>query len=157
MLKAVSWFATVTAISAGSLGWAIAQPGFAQTYNGSQPANAIEDLQNPGGSTDPFNNRSGNPSKGVMDLIHNAILGPTRSLDEYGAEQQGNLNSEASDYLKRRQAELKRQAQGDSATGATQRIRIVPASETPSTQEAPKPSTEVSTPTSQGAATPATN
>lgn len=157
MLQSISRFTIGTAIGAGFVGLAIAQPGFAQTYNANPTSvNAIEDLQNSQSSSDPFNSRSSNPTKGVLDLIHNAVLGPSRSLDEFGAEQQGNLNSEASDYLKRRQAELQRQAQGNGTVGVTPPIRFVPAEGAAPASEPSKSSSDLlMTPTSSSETAPA--
>lgn len=46
---------------------------------------------------------------GVMDLIHNAMLGPSRSMQDYSAEQQENLNDAAAQFRAQQRQRLNSQ------------------------------------------------
>lgn len=70
----------------------------------SQPASAqlstvqpLQDFQNPD-NPDPFSSRGNGQASGVMDLINRTLLGPTRSLEEFSADQQESLDSAAEQF-----------------------------------------------------------
>lgn len=63
----------------------------AQTAGAVQP---LEDFQNKDGGTDLFSDRS-NGASSLFNLMHRAAFGGMRSADDYGAEQQQNLNDAA--------------------------------------------------------------
>ncbi len=79
------------------------QPVFAQF--GSSTPQPLEDLQNPNRG-DIFSNRGGNQTGSMLDIIHRAIQGQGRSLEEYTEEQRENLDSAAEEFLKLRQQRL---------------------------------------------------
>ncbi|HEY9749564.1 MAG TPA: hypothetical protein V6C63_12845 [Allocoleopsis sp.] len=68
------------------------QATLAQTAGAVQP---LEDFQTKDGGTDLFSNRSGNGASSLFNLMHRATFGGMRSADDYGAEQQQNLNDAA--------------------------------------------------------------
>ena len=91
------------------------------------PSQPLQDLQNPDKSGDPFSSRSSNPLGNVMDLIHRSVLGPSRNLDEYTADQQESLDAAAAEF-RAKQAERLHQAQPTSAVDAPVTASPVPTS-----------------------------
>lgn len=69
---------------------------------------SIQDLQNPERS-DPFSNRGGSQNNGFLDLIHRAVLGPSRSLDEFNSEQRESLDSAAAEFRAKQKERLQTQ------------------------------------------------
>lgn len=55
--------------------------------------NPLDDFK-PQDNRDPFSN-TGNSQGGMLDIIHRANLGNSRSINDYSQEQQENLNSAA--------------------------------------------------------------
>lgn len=58
-------------------------------------------------STDPFSSRGSGQADSMFNLIHRAIQGPSKSVDEFNSEQQESLDSAAAQF-RARQAELLR-------------------------------------------------
>ncbi|QZZ18925.1 hypothetical protein J5X98_15895 [Leptothermofonsia sichuanensis E412] len=56
--------------------------------------------------TDIFSNRGGNQSSGMMDIIHRAIQGQGRSLEEFNEDKRENIDSAAQEFLRLRQQRL---------------------------------------------------
>jgi hypothetical protein len=56
--------------------------------------------------------------KGLMDLIHRSVLGPSRSLDEFSSEQQESLDAATADF-RAKQMERLRQQQSPAIAPAT--------------------------------------
>jgi hypothetical protein len=96
--------ALVALAGVGAVAALSCQSAIAQT---SEKVNPLEDFQNPDAAADPFSNRGGTQSS-VYDLIHRAVLGNTRSQEEFNAEQQESLNDAASEF-RRQQLELLKQ------------------------------------------------
>lgn len=63
---------------------------------------------------------------GIFDLVHRAMMGGNRSLDDFSNEQQGNLNDAAAQFRALQQQRLKNQQQTPAATPEA------PAASTPS-------------------------
>jgi hypothetical protein len=68
---------------------------------------AVPDFQSPDRSN-PFSGRGDGQASSVLDLIHNAVLAPSKNADEFNTQQQENLN-DATARFRARQAELLRQ------------------------------------------------
>jgi len=85
----------------------------AQTSAGSVFNDSSINPERSGGFFD--NGGTGSPTRGVTDMIHNAILGPKISIEDYSSQQNDNLNAETNEFLKRRQEQLKRQSGGSSS------------------------------------------
>jgi hypothetical protein len=68
-----------------------------------QPLADFQDKDNP----DPFSSRGGGQADSMFNLIHRAIQGPTKSVDEFNSEQRESLDSAAEEF-RARQAELLR-------------------------------------------------
>ncbi|MBD1860476.1 MULTISPECIES: hypothetical protein [Trichocoleus] len=100
----------------------------AQTAGAVQP---LEDFQNKDGGTDLFSDRSGNGASSLFDLMHRAAFGGMRSADDYGTEQQQNLNDAAAQFRAIQLQRLKQQkgpASRPSAPATT--LEIAPATGT---------------------------
>lgn len=67
--------------------------------------NPLEDLQTQD-NRDPFSSRGNGQMGGVMDLIHNAMLGPSKSMADFSAEQQENLDDAAAQFRSQQQQRL---------------------------------------------------
>ena len=76
----------------------------------------LEDFQNKDGGTDLFSDRSGNGASSLFNLMHRAAFSGMRSADDYGAEQQQNLNDAAAQF---RALQLKRLKQQPSAPASS--------------------------------------
>ncbi len=112
-LKVLSYCLGNAALVAVCLGVVTPRGTVAQTVN-----DAFSNPLDPERSNSLFNSgASGSPTRGVMDLIHNSVLAPSRSIEEFGAIQRDNLDSEAADFMKRRQEQLRQQPQGSGAAG----------------------------------------
>jgi len=123
----------------------------AQTSAGSVFNDSSVNPERSGGFFD--NGGTGSPTRGVTDMIHNAILGPKISIEDYSIQQNDNLNAETNEFLKRRQEQLKRQSGGSSlrpvmitpenseasgSSSAADALKLTPApTETPASTEAP--------------------
>lgn len=70
-------------------------------------ADPLKDIQNSEAGNDPFSNRGGNATSGMMDLIHRAMQGQSKSSEEYSAEQRENLDSAASEFRRLQQERLR--------------------------------------------------
>lgn len=92
------------------------QASLAQVSTSAQP---LQDFQNQDQPADPFSNRGNNQINGVMDMIHRAVLGPSRSPEEFNAEQQENLNSAAAEFRARQMERLRGQTPAATTTPAT--------------------------------------
>ena len=82
------------------------QATLAQTAGTVQP---LEDFQNKDGGTDLFSDRSGNGASSLFNLMHRAAFSGMRSADDYGAEQQQNLNDAAAQFRALQLKRLKQQ------------------------------------------------
>lgn len=60
---------------------------------------------------DPFSSRGDDQAKGVMDLINRAVLGPSRSADEFNVDQQESLDSATAEFRKLQLERLRGQQQ----------------------------------------------
>lgn len=92
-------------IGAGCLAIGSSLPAVAQVTN----LKPLEEFQNPDGQADPFSGRGSGQSRGVMDLIHRAILGPSKSSEEFISEQQESLDAAAAEFRARQRERLQQQ------------------------------------------------
>lgn len=83
---------TVAGIGVVSL--LLPQPSWAQASD----VNPLQDFESQENSSDPFSGSNEAGSFGVFDLIHRANLGNTRSLNDYSAEQNENLDAAAAQF-----------------------------------------------------------
>jgi hypothetical protein len=103
--------AIVAAVGLVMLGWGSSVS--AQAVNNAQPLSQPlngNGFPNADGSADPFSNRGGNQSSGVMGLIHRALQGQSKGADEFNAEQQQSLDSEAAQFRAKQQTLLRQGA-----------------------------------------------
>lgn len=91
---------------------AVSQAAFAQVNQGN--VNPLQDLNNQE-QANPFSSRGGDQVKGVMEMIHNAVLGPSMSDSDFRQSQQENFNS-AIDEFRAKQQRVLRDNQGPSAS-----------------------------------------
>ncbi len=84
--KKIPRFVLVTAIASGMAMLTALSPAAAQFGNN---ADALKD---PNQQNAPFSN-SGSSTNGIFDLIHRAVLGPGKSLEEFNAEQTESLDA----------------------------------------------------------------
>lgn len=75
----------------------------------------LQDFQNPDKTSDPFSSRGG--QSGMMDFIHRAMQGSSRSAEEFSAEQGENLDEAMAEFRKQQQTEFRKRQQAQS--GAT--------------------------------------
>ncbi len=131
-LKVLSYCLGNATLVAVCLGLVAPRGTVAQTAN-----DAFSNPLDPERSNSLFNSgASGSPTRGVMDLIHHSVLAPSRSIEEFGAIQRDNLDSEAADFMKRRQEQLRQQSQGGSAASTgLPRVRFT----SPAQEAAPEP------------------
>ena len=85
--------------------------------------NPLQDFQQQD-NPDPFSERGSSQSNGIFDLIHRAVLGPSRGLDEYSTEQRDNLNTAAAEFRAKQQQLLQN-------PGQTTPAAVTPATVTP--------------------------
>ncbi|UBF27565.1 hypothetical protein K9N68_06455 [Kovacikia minuta CCNUW1] len=97
-------------VAAGSL-VGLAQETLAQTP-GSKPADIFQDPN----QSDPFSSRGGNQSGSMLDIVNRAILGPSRSAQEYGEEQRESLDDAAVQFRKQQQERLQNRPSGGTET-----------------------------------------
>ncbi|HEY9813515.1 MAG TPA: hypothetical protein V6D31_08260, partial [Candidatus Sericytochromatia bacterium] len=76
----------------------------------------LDEFKNQAQERDPLTGSS-NDGFNPLDLIHRANLGSLRTYEEFSAEQRTNLNSAADDFRKR-QLEMIRKMNQNSATGS---------------------------------------
>lgn len=74
------------------------------------PIQPLQDFQNPD-NPDPFSSRGDGRASGIMDMINRTVLGPTRSLDEFSADQQESLDSAAEQFRIEQMKRLRNQGQ----------------------------------------------
>ncbi|HIK17215.1 MAG TPA: hypothetical protein IGS53_18270 [Leptolyngbyaceae cyanobacterium M33_DOE_097] len=86
----------------------------AQTSAGSVFNDSSVNPERSGGFFD--NGGTGSPTRGITEMIHNAVLGPKTTIEDFSVQQNDNLNAETNEFLKRRQEQLKRQAGGSSSS-----------------------------------------
>ena len=99
------------------------QVALAQTAGAVQP---LEDFQNKDGGTDLFSDRS-NGASSLFNLMHRAAFGGMRSADDFGSEQQQNLNDAAAQFRAQQLKRLKQQPSTPaSATPAAPILEIAP-------------------------------
>jgi len=106
------------------------QATLAQTAGAVQP---LEDFQTKDGGSDLFSDRSGNGASGLFDLMHRAAFGGMRSADDFGAEQQQNLNDAAAQFRAQQLQRLKQpqNTPGSLPTAPATTLEIAPATMTP--------------------------
>jgi hypothetical protein len=106
------------------------QATLAQTAGAVQP---LEDFQTKDGGSDIFSDRSGNGASGLFDLMHRAAFGGMRSADDFGAEQQQNLNDAAAQFRAQQLQRLKQpqNTPGSLPTAPATTLEIAPATMTP--------------------------
>jgi hypothetical protein len=68
----------------------------------------LEDFQTQN-KTDPFSSRGNGQADGIFDLIHRAIQGPSRSLDEFNSEQKESLDTAAADFRAQQRQRIQNQ------------------------------------------------
>lgn len=81
--------------------------------------NPLEDFENQDNSSDPFSSGKEQDSLGVFDLIHRATLGNNRSLQDYSAEQNENLNDAAAQFRARQRLRIQGQGQASEVNPVT--------------------------------------
>lgn len=96
-------------VAFGSLSAAIAD-----TAGTPQP---LQDFQNPDKASDPFSSRGG--QSGVMDFIHRAMQGSTRSVEEFSAEQNESLDASLAEFRAQQAAEIRKRQQTQAGTEST--------------------------------------
>ncbi|MBL1176512.1 hypothetical protein [Pantanalinema sp. GBBB05] len=69
----------------------------------------LQDFQNPDKASDPFSSRGG--QSGMMDFIHRAMQGSTRSVEEFSAEQDENLDASLAEFRAQQAAEIRKRQQ----------------------------------------------
>lgn len=84
----------------------------------SETVNPLEEFQNSDNAADPFSDRSGS-QKGVYELIHRAIQGNGRSVEDFSAEQRESLNDAASEFRRLQQERLKNEQPAATSTTPT--------------------------------------
>jgi hypothetical protein len=89
----------------------LAPQAFAQTTD-SKPSDIFQD-QN---QTDPFSSRGTGQAGSMLDIVNRAILGPSRSSQEYGEAQRENLDDAAAQFRKQQQQRLQNQQPEGTAT-----------------------------------------
>lgn len=93
----------------------------------------LQDFQNPDKASDPFSSRGG--QSGVMDFIHRAMQGSTRSIEEFSAEQNESLDASLAEFRAQQAAEIRKRQQTTgtetTAPNAATRTNTAPASATP--------------------------
>lgn len=106
------------------------QATLAQTAGAVQP---LEDFQTKDGGSDLFSDRSGNGASGLFDLMHRAAFGGMRSADDFGAEQQQNLNDAAAQFRAQQLQRLKQpqNTPGSLPTAPATTLELAPATMTP--------------------------
>jgi hypothetical protein len=78
--------------------------------------------------SDIFSNRGGNQSTNMLDIIHRALQGQSRSPEDYDSEQRDNLNDAAAQFRARQKLLLQNQSGGTPSSGQ-------PSSSTDSTRQ----------------------
>ena len=81
--------------------------------------NPLEDFENQENSNDPFSSGKEQDSLGVFDLIHRANLGNNRSIQDYSAEQNQNLNDAAAQFRARQRQRIQGQGQASEVNPVT--------------------------------------
>jgi hypothetical protein len=67
--------------------------------------------------SDIFSNRGGNQSTNMLDIIHRALQGQSRSAEDYDSEQRDNLNDAAAQFRARQKLLLQNQPGGAPSSG----------------------------------------
>ncbi|HEY9618140.1 MAG TPA: hypothetical protein V6C64_14940 [Microcoleaceae cyanobacterium] len=93
----------------------------------------LQDFQNPDKSSDPFSGRGG--QSGVMDFIHRAMQGPSRSTEEFSAEQDENLDAAMAEFRAQQLSAIRKRQQAQFGTENTTPNAV------PGNQTAPTPTT----------------
>jgi hypothetical protein len=93
---------------------------------GTGTADALKDPLRP--ENDLFSNR-GDRTNGIFDLMHRAVLGPGKSLDEFNAEQAESLDAATAAFRTQQQQQLKGQPAAAPATVAPQPTTIAPSAQ----------------------------
>jgi hypothetical protein len=104
-------------LTAGCL-MGLAQQAFAQTTD-SKPSDIFQDPN----QNDPFSSRGNGQAGSMLDIVNRAILGPSRSSQEYGEAQRENLDDAAAQFRKQQQQRL----QNQQPEGATTPAPVTPA------------------------------
>lgn len=105
--SSVSLFAGIGIATLAASHAALAQTNTVNTVN------PLQDLNNQE-QANPFSSRGGDQVKGVMEMIHNAVLGPSMSDSDFRQAQQENFNS-AIDEFRAKQQRMLGNNQGQSA------------------------------------------
>lgn len=104
-----------TVVGIGVISLLLPQITWAQTTR----VNPLEDFENQDNNSDPFSSGKEQDSLGVFDLIHRATLGNNRSLQDYSAEQNQNLNDAAAQFRTRQRQRIQGQGQASEVNPVT--------------------------------------
>jgi hypothetical protein len=85
-----------------------------------QFGNSADALKDPNQQNAPFSN-SGSSTNGIFDLIHRAVLGPGKSLEEFNVEQSESLDAATEAFRAQQRAKL-----GQTATPVESPTPVVP-------------------------------
>lgn len=80
----------------------------------STDVNPLQDFQPQQG--DPFSSRNDDPTGSLFDLIHRAQLGTSRSVEEFNADKNQNLNDAAAEFRKKQQQRIQTPTQAGTVT-----------------------------------------
>ncbi|MBW4519078.1 MAG: hypothetical protein KME16_05185 [Scytolyngbya sp. HA4215-MV1] len=118
----VKSFAWIVVATVAGVGMVVLLPtrSLAQAQNDAAPTvvDPLKDFQSPDASSDPFSSRGDN-SSGVFDLIHRAMQSSGKSFEDFSAEQEDNLDSEAAQFRKQQLELLRQRQQAEQTTPAS--------------------------------------